>query len=654
MFRRFPRITIVAVLFITAAITATLLNDPNTMMMFASSKREAIIEAIKIRFVNHGLAIALGVFVGAFFTYHARNFRKWMVVIVFLLIGCATIWFDVYGGDVIFFITAFVSTYIIIETLYPAPPKKKSTLLGSAEWGDGEHIQKHKLYEYHGRFWLGVYKRQEEAYPLFYNGDRHLLTVAPTRSGKGVSSIIPNLLTYEGSAIVIDPKGENAMITSFRRGKGDQKKGISGMGQKVHIVDPWGITGLPISRFNPLDWLTYDLEGNQSENASMLAEAMVPQSAGAREQFWDDEARSLLKGFLLWVAQGEGEDEGIKPIEPEETPETDKKEEPPAEGKTQNENEEEAAFTAMMAEAKEGARQPQPRTLGRVRDIISEGKHVQDAVFKAMLFSKNTVIRSAASRTLSKEERLRSSVMATLQAHTDFLDSPRIRENLAVSDFFFEDLKKSKMTVYLVLPADRLKTFNRWLRLLIQQAITINARNIDEKPPKPILFMLDEMAALGHLSMVEQAYSLMAGFGMQLWGIIQDVSQLESIYGKGWQTFIGNSGMIQYFGSRDVKTAEYFSKMIGVTTLEKTTISRSIARVFANGISGGSKTETTSTNEDVSQRSLAYPDELMVMPDDQEIVFVENCNPIRGIKVPWYTMEEIKTYGVNLRSKLTG
>ena len=107
------------------------------------------------------------------------------------------------------------------------------------------------------------------------------------------------------------------------------------------------------------------------------------------------------------------------------------------------------------------------------------------------------------------------------------------------------------MTVYLILPADRLKTFDRWLRLLIQQAITVNARNILVKPEKPVLFLLDEMASLGRLSMVEQAYGLMAGFGMQLWGIVQDLSQLERIYGSGWQTFISNSGVIQYFGSRE-------------------------------------------------------------------------------------------------------
>ena len=93
---------------------------------------------------------------------------------------------------------------------------------------------------------------------------------------------------------------------------------------------------------------------------------------------------------------------------------------------------------------------------------------------------------------------------------------------------------------------------------MIQIAIIANARNIAVKPEKPILFILDELPALGKMPVIEQAYGLMAGFGMQLWGFVQDLSQLESLYGKGWQSFIANSGMINYFGSRDRMTARIF------------------------------------------------------------------------------------------------
>jgi type IV secretion system protein VirD4 len=346
----------------------------------------------------------------------------------------------------------------------------------------------------------------------------------------------------------------------------------------------------------------------------ILADAMVTPQQGARDPYWDEEAKALLVGLLLYVALDERESED--------------------------------------------------RTLGRVREIIRMGEDSFKDLLLQMMENENPVVTSTAERTLSKESKLRGGILSTLQSHTNFLDSLRIRDSLRRSDFRFEDLKMSKMTVYLVLPADRLNTFGRWLRLLVQQAITVNARNIEAKPEKPILFFLDEMAALGRLSMVEQAYGLMAGFGMQLWGIVQDLSQLESIYGKGWETFIGNSGVLQYFGSRDHKTAEYFSKLCGVTTVVKFSIARSIANAFgrswssSSGGQGGSSTsggnESTtysdSSTMDVVQRHLAYPDELMVLRENKQIVLIENFNPIKGVREPWYQNEKMKSLGIDLHA----
>jgi type IV secretion system protein VirD4 len=203
------------------------------------------------------------------------------------------------------------------------------------------------------------------------------------------------------------------------------------------------------------------------------------------------------------------------------------------------------------------------------------------------------------------------------------------------------------------------------MRLLIQQAITVNARNIERKPERPILFLLDEMAAIGRLASVEQAYGLMAGFGMQLWGIVQDLSQLARIYGEhGWQTFISNSGVIQYFGSRDKMTAEYFSTLCGVTTVEIHNFSWAIskmvsyARSFTSGQGGGSTssssssgtTETSTSGTNEAQRQLAYPDELMVLKGHQQIIFIENLDPIAAEKLVWYRVPALKQHGVDLHA----
>ena len=575
------------------------------------------------RVLGYLLAILFGALAGAFFSERLRKLRRFVVLSLFALIAITAIFKSDALGYVIFFFAAAFVAYFLLRLPRKAgeegEAEGKKTTFGSAEWATAgylkeEYAKKKGLLGNKGLF-LGTFPAGKVPLPLHYKGDRHLLTVAPTRAGKGVSSIIPNLLTYEGSALVIDPKGENAFTAGARRAQGHKGTlfNFEGMGQRVHVVNPWGLMNLPSSCFNPLDWLNPEDE-DINENAMILADAMViTNDAAAKEKFWDEEAKALLMGFLLHVV-----------IDPEE----------------------------------EGQRH-----LGRVRDLICQDSLEFNETLDRMSQSSNAIVRSTAARTISKEDRLKSNVIASLQAHTHFLDSPRLRKNLSKSDFRFEDLKRKKMTVFLVLPADRLETFSRWLRLLIQQALTVNARNIANKPEKPVLFLLDEMQNLGNLSMVKTAYSLMAGFGMQLWGIVQDLSQLEMIYGKAWESFIGNSGVLQYYGSRDHKTAEYFSKLCGVTTIEKFSISQSISRAINWGRSwssggrdgsttgtsdGGQRSYSSSDTKDVVQRQLVYPDELMVLKKDRMLTLVENLNPIAGHKIRWYEDTVLKTLGVNL------
>ena len=130
---------------------------------------------------------------------------------------------------------------------------------------------------------------------LRYDGPAHLLTMAPTRTGKGVSTIIPNLLTADRSVICVDPKGENARIT----GRARQKFGA------VHVLDPFGVSGQPLAAFNPLGDLDADgLDG--AEDAAALADALVYDAPGeAGDAHWNKEAKALIGGILLFVASQE-------------------------------------------------------------------------------------------------------------------------------------------------------------------------------------------------------------------------------------------------------------------------------------------------------------------------------------------------------------
>lgn len=462
---------------------------------------------------------------------------------------------------------------------------------GSSKYADADELDANGLFD-EGGIRLGTAFDGEGEREIFYHGERHCLISAPTRSQKGTSQIVPNLLSHEGSVTVIDPKGENALITAIAR---------QDMGQKVMVVDPWQIAiieGLETARFNPLEWLVKG-DPDVSENAMLLADAIIVKT-GDKEAFWDQMAVGYLQGAILYVATDEHE--------------------------------------------------AGQRHLPRVRDLMMLDGEDLRALFGRMLESPHHVVASTGARMLQMDEKLLSNVMASVQSHTQFLDSPRLRENLSTSDFRFEDLKTEKISVYLVIPADRLQAFSPWLRLLVQQAITVNARNIEQKPEQPILFILDEMAALGRLTMVEQAYGLMAGFGMQLYGVVQDLGQLKRVYGDGYETFIGNSGVIQYFGSRDRMSAEYFSALCGETTVWN--FSTALSRTFgsSSGKDGGSSSSGISETDTTaaSQRKLAYPDELMRLPDDKQLVFIENMNPIIATKVPWYEDNALKSKGVNL------
>jgi len=185
--------------------------------------------------------------------------------------------------------------------------------------------------------------------------------------------------------------------------------------------------------------------------------------------------------------------------------------------------------------------------------------------------------------------------------------------------------------VFLVLPPDRLDAYSRWLRLLVSQAVTDMARS-RTRPAKPVLFLLDEFAALGHLAPVERAMGLMAGYGLQLWPILQDLHQLRATYGRRAGTFFSNAGVIQTFGVNDYETAEWLSKTIGQETVEyetesvnRSTGSRSIGR-----------------SQHFHGRNLLNPDEIMRIPPDMQILLIKDMHPLAARKLRYYADGEFK------------
>ena len=407
---------------------------------------------------------------------------------------------------------------------------------------------------------------------LRYDGPAHLLTMAPTRTGKGVGTIIPNLLTADRSVICIDPKGENAKIA----GRARQQFG------PVHVLDPFAVSGQPSAAFNPLD--TLDPAGlDVAEDASTLADALVFDEPGmAGEAHWNEEAKALVAGLILHIAASEPRDR---------------------------------------------------RNLATLREALTLAPEAFAALLKDMQASTAAagLIARAANRHLGKSDREAAGVLSAAQRHTHFLDSPRMAAVLGRSDFRFADLKRRNVSVFLVLPPDRLATYSRWLRLLVSQSLTDMARD-PAKPAAPVLYLLDEFAALGHLAPVERAMGLMAGYGVQLWPILQDVHQLRATYGQRAGTFLSNAGVLQVFGVNDHDSARLVSDLLGQETVVFQTMSRALDS-DKSGISYG---------EQHTARPLLTPDEVRNLPQHVELLFLAGQRPIVAGKLAYYADAEFR------------
>lgn len=248
------------------------------------------------------------------------------------------------------------------------------------------------------------------------------------------------------------------------------------------------------------------------------------------------------------------------------------------------------------------------------------------------------LVARAANRHLSKTGREAAGVLSSAQRHTHFLDSRRMAAVLDHSDFRFEDLKERTSTVFLVLPPERLHTHARWLRLLLAQALGALAKS-SARPEKPVLFLLDEFAALGRLEPLEQAFGLMAGYGLQLWPILQDLHQLWAVYGERAGTFLSNAGLIQIFNVGDVETASWLSKSIGATTVHYETVGTSVSK-GPGPYFLPQTTTSTSTAAHLARRELLTPDEVMRLNASLQILLRQGQAPAVVQKVRYYADPE--------------
>ena len=298
--------------------------------------------------------------------------------------------------------------------------------------------------------------------------------------------------------------------------------------------------------------------------------------------------------------------------------------ESPGEVREAHWNEEAVALLSGLILLCASSEPPAWRNLARVRAYLTQPPETFHQLLEAMQASDAAggLVARAANRRLGQNEREAASVLSTAQRHTHFLDSTSIAEATSRTDFRFADLAHNRGSVFLVLPPDRIPTHARWLRILVAQALGEILR-LPEPPTKPVLFLLDECAALGRMPPLERAVGLMAGYGMQVWTIFQDLHQLRAIYGRAAGTFLSNAGIVQAFNVNDLETARWISSMLGADT-----------EVYGGGAGrDGSRVA----------RPLLTPDEVLNLPAEGALLLPQEGRPVLARKVRYYADREFES-----------
>jgi type IV secretion system protein VirD4 len=390
---------------------------------------------------------------------------------------------------------------------------------------------------------------------LAYNGDGHMLTIGPTRSGKSRRLLIPNLFFETGrSMLVVDMKGELAAITAPHRAA---KEG------HVVALDPFGVLpkrGVRIQSvgFNPMVRLD-PASDDFVDDAMGVAEALVQVKPGDQDPHWAESAQDLVAALIMLASCAAGE----------------------------------------------------KATLGMVRRQLSASPAEMELLAKKILENpphdavRNKLAKFAQSGGDSKEI---PSIMSNAQTQTRFLDSPGIARNLKDNGLDFGILKTHNVTVYLVLPPERLVTHAKWLRLIISSAMTAMQRTLKTPGRPDVLFMLDEFPQLGRMESVESAVSLNAGYGVKVWAAVQHLGQLKQHYGDNWETFL-SAGCVTASAPRDVFTRDHLTNLIGTGT--KT------LRSTSHSSDGGSSVSTSAQKD-----NLVSPQEWRQMIMGEQFAFI--------------------------------
>lgn len=451
---------------------------------------------------------------------------------------------------------------------------QRQSLYGNARFANLGDIKKAGLLGDDGIV-LGKYRGRW----LRLGGLTFVLIAAPTRSGKGVSLVIPNLLLWRESTVVLDIKAENYELTSGFRAK---------HGQKVVVFNP-AAENYKTHRYNPFAYVSED-PNIRLNDLQRIANYLIQTPPNA-DPMWTGGARELFVGIALYLFESK-------------------------------------AYPVTLGEIYRQLNTEKETREYFVEEIEKYRQQLSPQCVSALMGFCNRASKEASGVKASAVEGLR---MAS---------NPLVDAATCANDFDLRHIRQERTSIYITVKPRDLAAMSGLLNLFVQQLIDLNTDKAlahydkqghlitgDPKYKHQVLLLLDEFTSLGRVETIEKSVAFIAGYGLRLMPIIQSPSQFREHYSEhSAQTIIENHATRILFTPESIKDAEAISKELGNKTVDQKSISS--RRGFSMGPGNKSVSKTS--------RALMLPQEVKELPEDQAIIFTRGVKPIRAKKIRYY------------------
>lgn len=486
---------------------------------------------------------------------------------------------------------AAILVYVVPGLIISSLRNTRRSLHGDARFATASEVRKAGLHAEKGIIigkFMGVY--------LMFDGQQFVLVAAPTRSGKGVAIVLPNLLNFAGSVVCTDIKLENFKLTSRFR---------AANGQKVFLFNPFAEDG-QTHRWNPLDGVSRD-RNFRIGDVLAVGQALYPND-NAKDAFWNDQARNLFLGLTLYLLDTPGL----------------------------------PCTLGELLRQSSGKGMPLKDYL---QGIMAERSNGENALSDECL--------DALNRFCSTSENTMASILATFNAPLTIFANPIVDAATSASDFDITAVRKTRMTIYIGIQPNRLADAALLVNLFFSQLINLNTKELPQNNPAlkhQCLLLMDEATAPGKIGILAKSVAYMAGYNLRLLTIIQSIAQMESTYGKeDTRTMITNHAAQVIYPPREQKDANEYSEMLGYFTEKAVSTGISRPRSGFGGANGSS-----SENVSDQRRALLLPQELKELGQEKEIIVVENTKPILCEKARYFDdpvfIDRLKSVSPSLRA----